>query len=103
MDEKDRNGQSLALAAALAMLGISVGVNVQEVMAGPADTPAAAQGKIQGGVPDSVQSKLGNAQSKVPSVQNKMPSVQNKVPSAQNKVPALQQKHPVRPVDPPRP
>ena len=49
MEENERMdsgyGQSLAVAVALAMLGISVGVNVQQVMAGP---PSEAVGSSPG-------------------------------------------------------
>lgn len=102
MEEKDRAGHTLALAAALAMLGISVGVDLQEAMADQANAPAAEQEKLREGRLDSIQSKMGHAQGKELSGQGKMPSVQSKLPAAQNKVPAVQQKHPIKPVDPPR-
>lgn len=99
-DRKDSgHGPSLALAAAFAMLGVSVGVNVQEVLAAPVEAPASVQDKIRV-TPESMQSKIDSPQSK-------LPAAQSKLRSSQNKVPALQQKHPQmpgnKPVDPPRP
>lgn len=76
------NAQSLAVAAALAMLGVSVGVNITEILAA---SP-----------PEQIKSK-----------QNKLPSVQDKARGAiQQKLPSVQNKEMVmpgsKPVDPPR-
>lgn len=89
------NAQSLAVAAALAILGISVGVNVQDLL-------AASPEQIQ-----SNQVKIPNDQVKIDSMQQKVPSVQDKHKGAtQQKLPALQQKDMgvpgVKPVDPMR-
>jgi len=115
MERKDmEQGSSLALAAALAMLGISVGVDVQNVIAAsPTEMVPSVQNKEGGMIPGSLQSSPGSAQNKVPSVQNKIPSAQNKMSAAQqklgsvqNKMPAVQHKVPVvpepKPVDPVR-
>lgn len=87
--------QTLVLAAAAAMLGVSLGVNVQELLAsGPGDMQQADQ------------SKLGGIQSKESAVQSKVPTIQDKRVATQSKLPAMQQKQPVmpgvKPVDPPR-
>jgi hypothetical protein len=85
--------QTLVLAAA--MLGVSLGVNVQELLAsGP--------GEMQ----QADQSKLGGIQSKESAVQSKVPTIQDKRLATQSKLPAMQQKQPVmpgvKPIDPPR-
>ena len=77
--------QSIAVAAALAILGVSVGVNVQDLFAAsPAETMQA----------DPM--KPGTMQSKGPAIQDKLPSVQEKG-AVQQKLPAFQQKQPVMP------
>jgi hypothetical protein len=88
--------QSLALAAALAMLGLSVGVNVQELLAA---SPTEA-------VPSN-QNKIGHEGIKRDAAQIKKDSLQQKLDSRQHKLPAMQDKRPVmpgvKPVDPARP
>ena len=95
-DEKElKRTQGLAMAAALAMLGISVGVNVQELFAGtPQEQLQSKQSKLQheGAGRESMQNKRENLQQKFDSRQNKLPAVQNKLPGAPG----------VNPVDPPR-
>ncbi len=93
-NESER-GQSLALAAALAMLGVSVGVNVQDLMAAsPTETVESGQSKIgqEGFRKDALQSKKEILQQKLDAVQNKLPSRQDKERIRPG----------VRPVDPPR-
>jgi hypothetical protein len=85
---------ALAVAAALAVLGVSVGVNVQELMA--ADAPEqlrSNQSKIN---PSPIQ---GSEQSKIDSTQFKLDRNQQKFPSRQSKEPVMPG---VRPIDPPR-
>ncbi len=95
------HSQSLAVAAALAMLGVSVGVNVQELLA--ASPPEQMQSN-QVKIPND-QVKGGVMQNKVPSVQDKaLGSAQIKIDSTQQKLPAMQFKEQgnpgVKPVDP---
>ena len=77
MTEKDERGRvhGLAIAAALTVLGGSVGVNVQELMA--ADQLQSDQVKIAPSVQskDITQHKIAPTQQKLPSVQQKAPSV----------------------------
>jgi hypothetical protein len=93
--KESRMRQTLTLAAAVAMLGVSVGANVQELLAsGP------------GEIPQSDQSKFGGIQSKERAMQEKLPAIQDKRAITQPKLPAMQQKQPpmpgTKPVDPPR-
>jgi hypothetical protein len=87
--------QTLVLAAAAAMLGLSLGVNVEELLAsGP--------GEMQ----QADQSKLGGIHSKESAVLSKVPTIQDNRVGTQPKLPTMQQKQPmmpgVKPVDPPR-
>jgi hypothetical protein len=96
-DEKPSGrAQGLAMAAALAMLGISVGVNVQELFAGsPPEQMQSKQNKIHGeglGL-ETMQSKRESLQQKFDATQNKLPAMQNKQLAAPG----------VRPIDPSRP
>jgi hypothetical protein len=81
--DESRNAQSLAVATALALLGVSVGVNVPELLAAsPAETMQAEPMK-----PGSIQTKVPAVQDKLPSVQDKeRGSIQPKFPSTQGKV-----------------
>ena len=93
--KESRMRQTLTLAAVVAMLGVSVGANVQELLAsGP------------GEIPQSDQSKFGGTQSKERALQEKLPAVQDKRAITQQNLPAMQQKQPpmpgTKPVDPPR-
>ena len=83
-EKKPGSFTPVAVAAALAMLGLSVGVNVPELFsASPQDaieskhfkvSPGASQGKIE-----SLQSKTpGSLQQKVQPIQGTLPAVQNK-------------------------
>ena len=79
-NESER-GQSMALAAALAMLGISVGVNVQDLMAAsPTETVESGQVNIghEGFKKDASQVKKESAQQKFDALQQKLPSRQDK-------------------------
>jgi len=75
-------GHVLTVAAALALLGTSVGVNVQEVIAGePPDQLRSNQSKISPPpLPGSQQSKLDSTQSKLDQNQQNFPSKQSKEP-----------------------
>lgn len=88
-------GQSLVLAAALAMLGVSVGINVPELLASSSPQPG-----------PSNQSKFGYDGVKGDAKQFKKDSLQQKLDPAPLKLPAIQDKRPVmpgvKPVDPPR-
>ena len=93
--KESRMRQTLTLAAAVAMLGVSVGVNVQELLAsGP------------GEMPQSDQSKFGGIQSKERAMQEKLPAVQEKGVTTQQKLDAVQEKQlsrpGMKPVNPPR-
>lgn len=91
-----QQGQAVVLAAALATLGVSVGVDVQAVLAAGPDAPIGSN-----------QMKLGHEGIKRDAVQMKERAMQQKLDAMQNKLPAVQQKDRmmpgVKPVDPPRP
>jgi hypothetical protein len=92
---ESERGHSLALAAALAMLGVSVGVNVQDLLAAsPAETVESGQSKIrqEGFKKDAAQIKKESAQQKFDALQHKLPSVQDKERIRPG----------VKPIDPPR-
>lgn len=115
-DEKKAGTASpAAVAAALAVLGLSVGVNVPELLAASPQDQIKSQpldskrnkarlksqgGKIHQGKVESLQNKArGTLQQKIsPTDQGQIPSLQNKaggVPSLQNKaggIPSLQNK-----------
>jgi hypothetical protein len=94
--ERKESGRSHALtvAAALAMLGTSVGVNVQQLLAAdPAEQLRSDQSKI---TPPPIQELQ---QSKFDSIQKKLDRNQQKFPSKQSKEPVMPG---VKPVDPPR-
>jgi hypothetical protein len=87
--------QTLTLAAAVAMLGVSIGVNVQELLA--CSPP--------GTMPPSDQSKFGGIQSKDRAVQDKLPAIQDKGVVNQQKLDAVQDKQQLnrpgmKPIDP---
>lgn len=96
-DEKSESGKghALTMGITLAMLGLSVGVDVQKVWAesGPAST---------------TQPAIDRAAFKHDALQQKLDATQQKLrPSIQQKIPAVQQKDlPIRPgvkpIDPPR-
>lgn len=93
--KESRMRQTLTLAAAVAMLGVSVGANVQELLAsGP------------GEIPQSDQSKFGGIQSKERAMQEKLPAIQEKGGTTQQKLDAVQEKQlsrpGMKPVNPPR-
>ena len=98
---KEKNGQSkgqtLALAAALATLGLSVGVDVQGALAAePEKAAGSTQIKVDGHKPipkDTSQNKLNATQNKLGASQHKLPSVQDK---------ATPVRPGVKPVDPVR-
>lgn len=78
--------QTLKLAAAVAMLGMSVGVNVQELLAsGPSE------------ILQSNQEKLGGIQQKDRAGQMRVPAIQDKGVMTQQKIDAVQDKQLVRP------
>lgn len=84
-----KQGQAVVLAAALATLGVSVGVDVQAVLAAGPEAPMGSN-----------QMKLGHEGVKGDAIQMKERAMQQKLPSLQQKdrpVPG------VKPVDPPRP
>lgn len=89
------NGQALALAATLATLGVSVGVEVQAVLAA---SPEATIG--------SSQVKIGHEGIKKDAIQMKENAIQQKLDATQHKLPSMQHKDRVmpgvKPVDPPR-
>lgn len=92
MGQPDQNDgvrvHGLAVAATLAVLATSVGVNVQELAA--ADAPDRIQSnQIQ---PAQEQVKIDSTQSKLNQTQQKLPSVQQKLPVRPG----------VKPIDPPR-
>ena len=82
-----RMRQTLTLAAAVAMLGVSVGANVQELLASspPGQMP----------LPD--QSKLGGIQEKDRAMQGKVPAIQDKVLITPQKLDAVQDKQTIAP------
>ena len=83
------NAPSLAVAAALAMLGVSVGVDVQQLLAA---SPEGAIGSSQIKV-EHEGIKGESKQFKVPSVQDKARgAMQQKLDSTQQKLPAVQMK-----------
>jgi hypothetical protein len=95
-DKNSESGKShaLTMTIALAMLGLSVGVDVQKVWAesGPAST---------------TQPATDRAAFKHHALQQKLDATQQKLrPSIQHKIPAVQHKEPVVPgpklIDPPR-
>lgn len=94
MGEAER-AQKLAVAAVLAMLGVSVGVDVQKLMAAEPQQPG-----LSGQPNVGFESIKGNApKMRAGSVQNKLDSTQLKVPSVQNKERAMPG---MKPIDPPR-
>lgn len=103
-DKKGESGKghALTMAVTLAMLSVSVGVDIQKVWAesGPAGT-------TQPGI-DRAAFKHDALQQKHDALQQKLDATQQKLrPSIQQKIPAVQQKElpmrpGVKPVDPPR-
>lgn len=104
-DEKNESGksQALTMAVTLAMLSVSVGVDIQKVWA-ESGSAGTAQPVI-----DRAAVKHDALQQKHDALQQKLDATQQKLrPSIQHKIPAVQQKDlPVRPgvkpIDPPRP
>jgi hypothetical protein len=86
-DDTQINGQTLALAAALAMLGVSVGVNVQEVLAAGPEAPIG-----------SSQVKIGHEGIKGDAAQIKKDALQQKLPAVQHKEPVMPGPKPVDPM-----
>jgi len=69
------------MAAALALLGASVGVDVPTVLASSSPSPMPPEGMRQSGdrmKPDATQQKLDPAQKRMDATQQKHPSVQQK-------------------------
>jgi len=99
-EKKSGNATPVAVAAALAMLGLSVGVNVPELFAAsPLDQIESKQEKVspifQGKESKQFKVSPGARQGKVESRQNKAAgSLQQKVQPAQGKLPAVQNKPP---------
>jgi len=98
-DEKNSGSATpAAIAAALAMLGLSVGVNVPELFASsPQDAIESKQEKIspilQGKESKQFKVNPGATQGKVESLQRKAPgSLQQKVQPIQGHLPAVQNK-----------
>lgn len=93
---ESKNRQTVVLAAALAALGVSVGVDVQGVLAAGPEAPMGSN-----------QMKLGHEGIKRDAVQMKQRAMQQKIDAMQQKLPAVQQKDRMmpgmKPVDPPRP
>ena len=85
--KEPRMRQTLTLAAAVAMLGMSVGVNVQELLA---SSPP-------GQMPLSEQSKLGSIQEKDRAMQSKVPAIQDKRVITPQKLDAVQDKQAITP------
>jgi hypothetical protein len=79
--------QTLTLAAAVAMLGVSVGVNVQELLA---SSPP-------GQMPLSDQSKFSGIQEKDRAMPSKVPAAQDKGVVAPQKLDAVQDKQTITP------
>lgn len=107
MEEGKRNdagrAHALTVAAALAVFGVSVGVNVHELMAADSAAMQSDQGKV------SFESIKGSSlQFKEESLQQKLGATQHKLaPAIQHKLPAVQHKERpklpgVKPIDPPR-
>ncbi len=97
---------ALAVAAALAVFGVSVGVNVHELMAADPATMQSDQGKI-GFESIKGSSKGSSLQFKEESLQQKFDTTQQKfAPATQQKLPSRQDKDRVMPgvksMDPPR-
>jgi len=98
-DEKKSGGATpVAVAAALAMLGLSVGVNVPELFASsPQDAIESKQEKVspifQGKESKQFKVSPGASQGKIESFQSKAPgSFQQKIEASQGKLPAVQNK-----------
>jgi len=94
-DDNNDSGRAhvLAVAAALAVLGVSVGVDVQKLMAAEPQQPG-----LSGQPNVGFESIKGNAPKMRPdSVQNKLDSTQPKLPSVQNKEQAMPGMKPVGP------
>lgn len=88
--EHDDAGRAHALrvAAALAVLGVSVGVNVQELIAADTATMQSDQGKMRSGFEkfSSTPPKRENQQEKFDATQQKLaPATPQKLPSRQDK------------------
>lgn len=103
-DEKNESGnsRSLTMAVTLALLGASVGVDVQKVWA-ESDPAITSQAEIDRAAvkQDSLQLKRDARQLKLDARQQKLPpSAQLKVPSAQYKDSLVRPG--VKPIDPPR-
>lgn len=93
---ESKNRQTVVLAAALAALGVSVGVDVQGALAAGPEAPMGSN-----------QMRLGHEGVKGDAIQMKERAMQQKLNAAQQKLPSLQQKDRlmpgIKPVDPPRP
>lgn len=99
MAQEDDNGSGhahvLTVAAVLAVLGVSVGVDVQKLMAAEPQQPG-----LSGRPNVGFESIKGNAPKMHPdSVQDKLNSSQHKLPSVQHKERAMPG---IKPIDPPR-
>ena len=99
---------SLAMAVTLAMLGVSVGVDVQKVWAEsrPGGAPAGTQPMVDRSAvkfdsKEALQQKQDATQQKLDATQQKLrPSVQQKAPAVQQK--DFAPRPGVKPIDPPR-
>lgn len=93
--KRQANGQALALAAALATLGISVGVEIQSVLAAGPEAPIGSN-----------QFKVGHEGIKKDAIQTKENAIQQKLDATQLKLPSMQQKDRmmpgVKPINPTR-
>ncbi|MEO5954601.1 MAG: hypothetical protein ABIR36_02765 [Nitrospiraceae bacterium] len=78
--------QAITLAATVAMLGLSLGVDVPQLFASP-----------PGEMVPSNQFKVDGTQMKEKAVQHKLDSIQHKDNAIQQKLDAVQDKQPVRP------
>ena len=78
--------QAITLAATVAMLGLSLGVDVPQLFASP-----------PGEMVPSNQIKVDGTQMKEKSAQHKLDSIQHKDNAIQQKLDAVQDKQPVRP------
>lgn len=86
--------QAITLAATVAMLGLSLGVDVPQLLAAsPEGIPG---NQVPGGIPSN-QIKIDGTQMKEKAVQHKLDALQEKGNAVQQKLDAVQDKQPVRP------
>ena len=78
--------QAITLAATVAMLGLSLGVDVPQLLASP-----------PGEIVPSTQTKIGGTQMKEQAAQHKLDALQEKGNAVQQKLNSVQEKLPVRP------